>query len=92
MKLSELGGKEIVDAKRAERLGVLGQTDLEIDEQTGKVEALVIPGVKWFGLRKQGGDIRVPWQHVKKIGADMIIIDVPEEFGERPKDKSESPD
>jgi YlmC/YmxH family sporulation protein len=79
MKLSELGGKEIVDVKRAERLGVLGQTDLEINERTGQIEALIIPSLKWFGLRKQGGEVRVPWKHIKKIGADMIIIDIPDE-------------
>jgi YlmC/YmxH family sporulation protein len=79
MKLSELGGKEIVDVKRAERLGVLGQTDLEINERTGQVEALIIPSLKWFGLRKQGGEVRVPWKHIKKIGADMIIIDIPDD-------------
>ncbi|PLR77685.1 YlmC/YmxH family sporulation protein [Bacillus sp. V3-13] len=79
MKLSELSGKEIVDAKRAERLGVLGQTDLEINEATGQIEALIIPTGKWFGLRKQGGEVRVSWRHIKKIGNDMIIIDVPDE-------------
>ncbi|MEH7882721.1 YlmC/YmxH family sporulation protein [Bacillus sp. JJ1609] len=79
MKLSELGGKEIVDVKRAERLGILGQTDLEINERTGQIEALIIPSLKWFGLRKQGGEVRVPWRHIKKIGADMIIIDIPDE-------------
>jgi YlmC/YmxH family sporulation protein len=79
MRLSELSGKEIVDVKRAERLGVLGQTDLEINEGTGQIQALLIPTVKWFGLRKQGEEIRVPWKHIKKIGADMIIIDVPEQ-------------
>ena len=79
MKLSELGGKEIVYVKRAERLGILGQTDLEINERTGQIEALIIPSLKWFGLRKHGGEVRVPWRHIKKIGADMIIIDIPEE-------------
>ncbi|MEW8985937.1 MAG: YlmC/YmxH family sporulation protein [Bacillus sp. (in: firmicutes)] len=79
MKLSDLSGKEIVDVKRAERLGVLGQTDLEINEQTGQIEALLIPTLKWFGLRKQGNEVRVPWRHIKKIGNDMIIIDIPEE-------------
>ncbi|WP_053362168.1 YlmC/YmxH family sporulation protein [Bacillus sp. FJAT-27251] len=79
MRLSELGGKEIVDVKKAERLGVLGQTDLEINERTGQVEALVIPSLKWFGLKRQGGEMRVPWRHIKKIGADMVIIDIPEE-------------
>ena len=79
MRLSELSGKEIVDVKRAERLGVLGQTDLEINEETGQITALIIPSTKWFGLRKQGNEVRVPWKHIKKIGADMIILDVPEQ-------------
>lgn len=79
MRLSELSGKEIVDVKQAARLGVLGQTDLEINEGTGQIQALLIPSIKWFGLKKQGGEIRVPWEYIKKIGTDMIIIDVPEE-------------
>ncbi|MBD8068250.1 YlmC/YmxH family sporulation protein [Bacillus sp. PS06] len=80
MRLSELGGKEIVDVKRAERLGVLGQTDLEINEHTGQINALIIPSLKWFGLKKQGNEVRVPWNHIKKIGTDMIIIDIPDEI------------
>lgn len=79
MRLSELSGKEIVDVKKAERLGILGQTDLEINETSGQIQALLIPTVKWFGLRKQGTEVRVPWRHIKKIGSDMIIIDIPEE-------------
>lgn len=43
MRLSELSGKEIVDLKKAERLGVLGQTDLEFNEKTGQIYELVIP-------------------------------------------------
>ncbi|WP_243386918.1 YlmC/YmxH family sporulation protein [Bacillus kexueae] len=79
MRLSELSGKEIVDVKRAERLGVLGQTDLEIDEESGQIKALIIPSLKWFGLRKQGHEVRVPWHHIQKIGSDMVILDVPDE-------------
>ncbi|WP_110929462.1 YlmC/YmxH family sporulation protein [Bacillus massiliglaciei] len=74
MRLSKLSGKEIVDVNRAERLGVLGQTDLEIDH-TGQIKALIIPSVKWFGIIRGGNEIRVPWERIKKIGADMMIID-----------------
>ncbi len=66
MRLSELSGKEIVDVKRAERLGILGQTDLEINEHTGQINALIIPSVKWFGFRKQGDEVRVPWGNIEK--------------------------
>ncbi|AZV42323.1 MULTISPECIES: YlmC/YmxH family sporulation protein [Peribacillus] len=81
MRLSELGGKEIVDVNRAERLGVLGQTDLEFDE-SGQITALIIPSVKWFGLMKSGQEIRVPWSDIKKVGADMVIIDFQENMPE----------
>ncbi|WP_223700181.1 YlmC/YmxH family sporulation protein [Sutcliffiella deserti] len=79
MRLSEMSGKEIVDVKRAERLGILGHTDLEINENTGEIKSLIIPSVKWFGLKKEGNEIRVPWLHIKKIGTDMIIIDIPDD-------------
>ncbi|GGJ56326.1 YlmC/YmxH family sporulation protein [Anoxybacillus voinovskiensis] len=79
VRLSELSGKEIVDVRRAERLGVLGQTDLEVNEQTGHIQALLIPTGKWFGFRKEGNEIRIPWKYIRKIGEDMVIIDFPEE-------------
>ncbi len=52
MRLSELGGKEIVDLQKAERLGILGQTDLEINRETGEIHELIIPTGKW--VRKGG--------------------------------------
>lgn len=79
MRLSELSGKEIVDVKKAERLGILGHTDLEIDETSGEIKALIIPSLKWFGFKRDGGEVRVPWRHIKKIGQDMIILDIPDE-------------
>lgn len=69
----------MVDVKKAERLGVLGQTDLEINPTTGQIEALLIPNLKWFGFRKQGNEVRVPWKHIRKIGTEMIIIDIEED-------------
>lgn len=78
MRLSELSGKEIVDVNKAERLGILGQTDLEINEKNGQIEAMLIPTLKWFGIKKQGSDIRVEWEQIKKIGDEMIIIDMNE--------------
>jgi len=83
VRLSELGGKEIVDVKKAERLGILGQADLEINEETGQIVALIIPTGKWFQFKRSGGEIRVPWKYIKKIGTDMIIIDFGDDDMER---------
>ncbi|SDY70187.1 sporulation protein, YlmC/YmxH family [Evansella caseinilytica] len=76
MRLSEISNKEIIDYQKGERLGVLGQTDVVIDETNGQIEAFVIPTVKWFGLGKRDKEVTVYWKQIKKIGQDMIIIEV----------------
>ena len=76
MRLSEISNKEIIDYDKGERLGVLGQTDLIIDEKSGQIEAFVIPTLKWFGLGKRDKEVTVYWKQIKKIGQDMIIIEV----------------
>ncbi|WP_017727363.1 YlmC/YmxH family sporulation protein [Halalkalibacterium ligniniphilum] len=76
MRLSEISGKEIIDFQKGERLGVLGQTDLVINEENGQIEAFIIPTMKWFGFGKKEKEVTVYWNQIKKIGQDMIIIDL----------------
>ncbi|TWI55210.1 YlmC/YmxH family sporulation protein [Halalkalibacter nanhaiisediminis] len=76
MRLSEISSKEIIDYQKGERLGILGQTDLLVNEETGEIEAFIIPTMKWFGFGKKEKEVTVHWQQIKKIGEDMIIIDL----------------
>lgn len=77
MLLSELNGKEIVDLCKAEKLGLLGQIDLEIDVETGQIISLVIPiGEKPIFWKKQS-EIRIPWNQINKIGENIILVEVP---------------
>ena len=46
MRFSELGGKEIVNLYDGERLGVIGGSDLVIDEDSGSIVFLLIPRKK----------------------------------------------
>lgn len=46
MRLSELSGKEMVDFKKAERLGVLGSTTLKLMKRAEKWSASNHPGRK----------------------------------------------
>jgi YlmC/YmxH family sporulation protein len=52
-------------------------TDLDLDLDTGKVKAFVIPGAKRilpiFGKTE---DIVIPWNKVKKIGIDFILVEL----------------
>ncbi|MFU0790999.1 YlmC/YmxH family sporulation protein [Cerasibacillus sp. JNUCC 74] len=75
MRYKEISRKEIVNVNEGSRLGVLGQTDLEINEMTGQIESFIIPNYKWFGLKKEAEETKIRWSAIKKIGEDMIIID-----------------
>lgn len=52
MRLSELSGKEVVDIEKAEKMGVLGYMDLEINEKDGQIQTLIIPVGKWGGFKR----------------------------------------
>jgi len=69
-----MSSKEIVDMDEGQRLGILGQTDLVIDKETGEILSLIIPNYKWFGLKKEGEEKQIDWSSIEKIGADMIML------------------
>lgn len=77
MRLSDLEGKEIVNARDGERLGVLDARDVILNTQTGKLEGVVVP-VKG-SLSLGSWDKRhalIPWSAVKTVGKDIIIVDL----------------
>jgi len=76
MRFSEFSGKEIIDLNNGERIGVVGQTDLLIDPNTGEIDALVLPKGKMFRLSKKNNDeVLIPWKAIRKIGPEMIIVE-----------------
>lgn len=75
MRFNEISGKEIIDASQGVKLGVLGQTDLQINEQTGQIEAFIVPTYKWFGLKKEDEETFIRWRNIKVIGEDMIVVE-----------------
>lgn len=81
MLLSELSGKEIINLHDGVKLGLVGESDIEISV-AGKIEALIIssrPGRGWlFGTNreKDGDSVVVPWKAIRKIGSEVIIVDI----------------
>lgn len=75
LRISDLRMRDIVNIEDGRRLGFL--KDVDIDLEKGKVRALVLPGLSrgwsWFGPRSD--DIVIPWERIKKIGVDVILID-----------------
>lgn len=78
MKLSELGGKEIVNLNNGGRLGIINDSDLRIDKDTGKIISLLVPDKNQFRLFSSKNEIEIMWQDIKKIGEDMMIVEVDE--------------
>jgi YlmC/YmxH family sporulation protein len=76
MRFSQFGGKEIIDLNSGERLGVISQTDLLIDPYTGQIESILLPVGSMFSKRKE--EIVIPWRTVRKIGPDMVIVQLKE--------------
>lgn len=74
-KISDLGLRDIVNLVDGAKLGPV--KDLHIDLETGKVLALVLSGnKKYFGLMSAGRDVVVPWENIKKIGVDTVLVEV----------------
>ena len=73
MRYSDFAGKEIVCIDEGIRLGVVSETDLIINTETGKVDSIIIPYGKSFFHKRI---IVIPWHGVRKIGRDLIIVDL----------------
>lgn len=79
MRLSKLGGKELINITDGGRLGVIADSDLVIDEKSGNILALLVPDRKsQFKIFGDRYEIEIPWDAISKIGNDMIIIEFDE--------------
>lgn len=77
LRLIDLGQKEIVNLNNGGRLGLIADSDFLIDEESGKIISLLVPESR-LGLRLLGLDnieTEIPWESIRKIGYDMIIIE-----------------
>lgn len=78
MRYSEFSGKEIIDLDNGERMGMLGQSDLVIHSDSGKIDSIILPGSSFLGWGKKKNDVIIPWNAIRKVGPDMIIVELKE--------------
>lgn len=76
MRISELRMLDIVNIKDGRRLGPI--KDLDLDLERGVVKGIIVTGASrswgFFGGNRTE-DLIVPWDRVKKIGVDVILVD-----------------
>ena len=75
-RMVELRYKEVINICDGCRLGFVGDVEVMLPE--GRVAALIVPGpCRFFGLFGRGEDYYIPWDCIKQIGDDIILIDKP---------------
>ena len=84
MRFSKFSSKEVIDLDNGERMGVLGQSDLVIHPESGQIQSIILPGSSFFGFGKRKNDVVIPWESIRKIGPDMIIVELTERGRARP--------
>ena len=58
--------------------------DVEIRVPEGSVKGIVVFGpCRFFGLFGRGEEFYIPWECIKQIGDDIILIDKPMERRQR---------
>lgn len=73
-RVTELRDKEIINIRDGCRFGFVG--DVEVDLETGRVRALVVPGrLRLFGLLGREDDHVFPWEAIRRFGEDIILVE-----------------
>jgi len=78
IKISDLRDLEIINVNDGRRMGPI--KDIELDLEKGKIQALVMPGYiagRIVGIFGKNDDLVVPWEKIKRIGVDVLLVDLP---------------
>ncbi len=68
--------KEVINISDAKRLGYV--QDVCADLGTGKITSIIVPGStnKFLSLFSSNNDIIIPWENIRCIGEDLILVEI----------------
>ncbi len=73
-RLLDLKQKEVINIKDGTRYGFV--CDIEFEEKSGTIKSLIVPvSGKGLSMLKREQEYVIPWEEIKKIGDDIILID-----------------
>ena len=73
-RIVDIRGKEVIDVCTGVRLGF--PIDVEVNVDNGHLVAIIVPGPgRYFGLFGRGEDIIIPWDCIRRIGDDLILVE-----------------
>lgn len=71
--------KEVVNIVDGKRLGFV--QDVTADLESGVITSIIVPGnSKLLNLFAGNSDIVIPWQDIKCIGEDIILVEINKEY------------
>ncbi|MDR3311415.1 MAG: YlmC/YmxH family sporulation protein [Oscillospiraceae bacterium] len=78
-RITDLRYKEVINVNTGMRLGCV--TDALFELNSGRIVALIVPGAcRFLGLFGRGDDYVIPWECIKRVGDDIILVDAPDDF------------
>lgn len=67
--------KEVINITDGKRLGFV--QDVNADLETGMITSIIVPGsTKLISFFSSSNDIIIPWQNIKCIGDDIILVEI----------------
>lgn len=67
--------KEVVNISNGKRLGYV--QDVCADLETGTITSIIVPGSnKVLNIFSSNNEIVIPWQNIKCIGDDLILVEI----------------
>lgn len=67
--------KEVININNAQRLGYV--QDVTADFKTGTIKEIIVPGSNnFFNIFSTGNEIIIPWNSIRTIGEDIILVDI----------------
>ena len=67
--------KEVINITDGKRLGFV--QDVTADLESGLITSIIVPGnSKLFNVFSKDSDIVIPWQNIKCIGDDVILVEI----------------
>ena len=86
MKFTELRRKEVICVADGQRLGFV--CDVLVEVPDGEVKAIIVPGpCRILGLFGRRDDYLIPWNCIRRIGPDIILVEIKPENCRVPRHK-----
>ena len=90
LRFTQLQCKEVICVNDGRRLGFI--TDVVVEVPDGQICAIIVPGpCRLFGVLGRQEDFRIPWSCIRRIGPDIVLVDIKPEECCMPRQKMRFP-